>query len=134
MKIKQTVYEVLDTGTYPATVSAIDADEGKFGAQLKWSFRLEDGSTQMAWTSQSYSNKSKLCAWTRAILGEPPDPLDTDDLIGRPCRLSLVVKTRDDGTEFNRVDSVLAPKAGQKRRPAPEPEAEPEEAVESIPF
>ncbi len=134
MKLNQTIYEILDTGTYTATVSAIDADEGQFGPQLKWLFKLEDGSTQTAWTSQSYSNKSKLFAWTRAILGETPDPLDTDDLIGRPCRLSIVIKTRDDGTEYNKVDNVLAPKAAQKRRPAPEPEAEPEEAVEPIPF
>ena len=78
----------------------------------------------------SLSPKSKLFAWSRALLGEVPDTLDTDDLIGLPCRLSIVLKTKDDGSEFNKVDAVLAPKPGQKRRPMPESATEEEE----IPF
>ena len=76
------------------------------------------------------SPKSKLFAWSRALLGDVPDTLDTDDLIGLPCRLSIVLKTKDDGSEYNKVDAVLAPKPGQKKRPMPEPETE----DEAIPF
>jgi len=43
-----------------------------------------------------------------------------------------VLKTKDDGSEFNKVDAVLPPKPNQKRRPMPEPEPETED--EAIPF
>lgn len=127
MKIEKQEFIVLDTGTYTATVASIEPTEGQFGPQLQWDFRLEDGSSQRAWCSTSLSPKSKLFAWSRALLGEVPDTLDTDDLIGLPCRLSIVLKTKDDGSEFNKVDAVLAPKPGQKRRPMPESETEEEE-------
>ena len=129
MRIEKTEYVVLDTGTYAATVSAITPADGKFGPQLEWMFRLDDGSPMKAWTSTSLSAKSKLGLWTRAILGDIPEMLDTEDLVGRPCRLSVLIKVGDDGNEYNRVDAVLAPRAGQKARLAPEPEP-----VEEIPF
>ena len=130
MKIDKNDYVVLDTGTYLATVLTIEQVEGKFGNQLQWDFRLEDGSTTRAWCSMSLTPKSKLYAWSKALLGEVPDTLETESLIGMPCRLSIVAKTREDGSEYNKVDSVLAPKAGQKKRPVPEPETE----DEAIPF
>lgn len=130
MKIEKQEFQVLDTGTYTATVATIEKTEGQYGDQLQWDFRLEDGSMQRAWCSMSLTPKSKLFAWARALLGEVPDTLDTDDLIGLPCRLSILLKTRDDGSETNKVDAVLAPKPGQKKRPMPEPETE----DEAIPF
>lgn len=130
MKIEKKEYVVLDTGTYTATVASIEQTDGQYGPQLQWDFRLEDGSSQRAWCSQSLTPKSKLFAWAKALLGEVPDSIDTDDLLGLPCRLSIVMRTREDGSETNKVDNVLAPKAGQKRRPMPEPEEE----VAEIPF
>lgn len=130
MKIEKREYTVLDTGTYLATVASITTTTGQFGEQLQWDFKLEDGSMQRAWCSMSLTPKSKLFLWSKALLGEVPDTLDTDALIGMPCRLSILAKTREDGTEFNKVDAVLAPKAGQKKRLAPEPVTE----DEGIPF
>ena len=130
MKLDKKEYTILDTGTYAATVATIEQVEGKFGNQLQWDFRLEDGSTQRAWCSTSLTPKSKLFLWAKALLGEVPDTLDTDDLLGMPCRLSILSKTKEDGMEFNKVDQVHAPKAGAKRRPMPEPEEE----TEAIPF
>ena len=130
MKIQKTEYVTLDAGTYTATVASVVPAEGQFGPQLEWQFQIEDGTTFKSWCSQSLSPKSKLYSWARALLGgEVPETLDTDDLIGKPCRISLLLRPRDDGTEYNKVDAVLAPKPGQKARPMPEPEA-----VEEIPF
>lgn len=130
MKLHKSEFVVLDTGTYAATVKGIEETTGQFGPQLQWEFLLDDGSSTLrTWSSQSLSAKSKLGRWTRAILGDIPEELDTQDLIGKPCRLSVVIKAREDGSETNRIDEVLAPRAGQKARPMPEPEPEKETEI-----
>ena len=131
MKIEKTVYETLETGTYAATVVSIALVEGQFGPQLEWMFALDGDNTMKAWCSKNYSGKSKLTRWAAALLGQAPELLDTDDLIGKPCRLSIVLKAREDGSEFNKVDEVLAPRPGQKAKPLPEKDAD---GTESIPF
>jgi hypothetical protein len=130
MKIEKREYTVLDTGTYAATVASIVTTTGQFGEQLQWDFKLDDGSSQRAWCSMSLTPKSKLFLWSKALLGDVPDTLDTDALIGLPCRLSILSKAKEDGTEFNKVDQVLAPRKGQKPRLVPEPVEE----VAEIPF
>ena len=131
MKIEKTVYETLETGTYAATVKSITLTEGQFGPQLEWQFALEGDNTMKAWCSKSYSAKSKLTRWAAALLGQAPEILDTDDMIGKPCRLSILLKAREDGSEFNKVDEILAPRQGQKAKPLPEKDAD---GTESIPF
>ena len=130
MKIEKREYTVLDTGTYAATVASITTTTGQFGEQLQWDFKLDDGSSQRAWCSTSLTPKSKLFLWTKALLGDVPDTLETDALIGLPCRLSILSKAKEDGTEFNKVDQVLTPRKGQKPRLVPEPITE----EEPIPF
>lgn len=135
MKITKREYTVLDTGTYSATIKEIVASEatfeGKTTPRLTWKFALEDGTEQWGFTGVYLGGpKATLTKWVRNLLGELPDELDTDTLIGKPCRLSIVVRTKDDGSETNKVDNVLPPKPGQKARLVPEPEEE--EA--SIPF
>ena len=130
MKIEKTVYETLETGTYAATVRSVAVVDGQFGQQLEWVLALEDNSTKKTWCSKSYSQKSKLTRWAAALLGEAPEVLDTDDLIGKPCRLTILLNTREDGSEFNKVDEILAPRAGQKAKPLPEADA----MGEPIPF
>ena len=134
MLIEKTVYTALDTGVYNAVVESIEETTGQFGPQLKIRFDLGDNNYLSAWASQSLSDKSKLGKWTRAILGNIPDTLDTSALIGKPCRLSVVTKTRDDGTEFNRIDEVLAPKTAAPKGPKPQPQPEPVAAGEELPF
>ena len=130
MKIEKREYTVLDTGTYAATVASSTTTTGQFGEQLQWDFKLDDGSSQRAWCSTSLTPKSKLFLWTKALLGDVPDTLETDALIGLPCRLSILSKAKEDGTEFNKVDQVLTPRKGQKPRLVPEPITE----EEPIPF
>lgn len=134
MIIEKTIYTVLDTGVYPATVDSIEEATGQFGPQLKIKFDLGNNNYLTAWTSQSLSDKSKLGQWTKAILGGLPDSLDTNALIGKPCRLSVVIKARDDGTEYNRIDAVLAPKAAAPKSPKPMPQPEAVAEGTELPF
>ena len=134
MLVQKTEYETLDTGVYPATIRDIQITDGKFGPQLQWDFDLVGGGSQRGWSGTTMSGKSKLGKWVMALLGNIPDELDTDHLVGKPCRLSLTVKTTDDGTEFNRVDNVLAPRATKTQKPQPEPEPEAETETAGVPF
>lgn len=138
MKIEKREYVVLDTGTYAATIVGIEPSEstyqGKTSPRLTWRFALDNGTEIWGWTGRYLGGaKATLTKWISNLYGgRLPDVLDTDDLIGKPCRLSIVIRTREDGTETNRVDNVLAPRAGQKARPMPEPVNELSE--EELPF
>ena len=65
----------------------------------------------MGWASATFSNKSKLYRWTRAGFGGQPIPREYSftpgDLVGRKVRLTVLVKVRDDGEEYNKVEEVL---------------------------
>lgn len=143
--IQRKVYEVLDTGLYAAVVADIEAADGQYGPQLKWTFVLldfEDEHKVLAWSSQALTAKSKLGLWAEAILGELPEELDTDDLINRKCQLELVIQQGKDGAEFNRVNSVrpwrqrAAARPAQAPRPTPTaksaPPADPDPQWDSI--
>ena len=120
--VARTVYEVLPQDIYMAEVLDIEECEGDYGDQLKFTFDLLDldDRQQFGWTSKKLSPKSKLWAWTRALLGsEPEGDLDCDRLINRKCRLSLSVETKD-GVEYNRIKDILPlARATVKARPAP---------------
>ena len=127
MHIPKTERVVLEAGTYPATVRKIEIAEGKYGTQLQWDFEIvgadADTGQQRAWSSMTMTEKNKTGRWVAAILGSVPEELDTDDLWGKPCRISLTVKTGADGTEFNRVDEVFKAAAAKPRatiKPMPE--------------
>lgn len=115
LRIRQTHYETIPTGEYQAVISDIVADEGQFGPQVKFTFDVitpgYENAQLVAWTSQSFSPKSKLFRWTQAAFGGRPIPptwdFDSDKLIGRQVRLVVVAKQGQDGTEFNRVNDVL---------------------------
>jgi len=124
MKLQKRVYELLDVGTYGATVQSVEQATGQYGDQAKMTFGLDDSDAVLtAWASAKYGPNTKLGRWASAILGGMADELDTDMLIGKPCRLVVTVKAKDDGTQYNKVDEVLPP----KRRPKPE-EAKPARA------
>lgn len=117
IQIQQTVFETLEPGEYPAQVAEIEAVEGQFGPQLRWKFNTDDGHTLSAWSSQTFSPKSKLYKWTAAALGGRDIPagvaFDSDAVIGRRVRLIVVTQAGKEG-DYNRVSEVLPPK-----RPAP---------------
>jgi hypothetical protein len=128
--VTRTVYEVLPEDIYMAEVLDIEEVEGDYGDQLKFTFDLVelDDRQQLGWCSKKLSPKSKLWAWTRALLGSEPDgDLDCDRLINRKCRLSLSVETKD-GVEYNRIKDIL-PMARATIKPRPQPvvaQAQPE--------
>jgi len=128
VKIRQTVVRTYPVGEYLAQVSEIVEKDGTFGPQLQIAFKLTqmdaDASPVLGWCSQTFSNKSKLYAWTKAIFGGGPIAkgydFDSDDLLNKKVLITLVVRTREDGMEFNRIDSMRGiPAAGgvQSRLP-----------------
>lgn len=116
VKIKQTWVETYPVGEYEAKIVSVVEKEGTFGMQLQVAFKLtqmdEHASPVHGWASKTFSNKSKLYAWTKAAFGGLDIPrdytFDSDDLIGKTVILVLVIREREDGTQFNRIDSVRA--------------------------
>lgn len=140
LTIKQTVFEVLEPGEYPAVVAEIEAVDGQFGPQLRWRFDLGDGRRLSAWTSQTFSAKSKLGKWAVACFGGRELPrdyvLDTDKLLGRPVRLIVVTENGRDGP-FSKVSDVLPPRRPQPAKPVaaePPPPDWLDGETEEVPF
>ena len=115
-KIEKTVYETMDPGIYAGTIRSITATEGKFGPQLEWDINIVGSDySQRTWTGAVLSDKSKLGKYVRNILGEIPEELDTDDLVGMAVRVNVIIKVQDDGTEVNRIDGILSAKSTSTR-------------------
>jgi len=117
----------IPTGEYLAQVVDITGEQGNFGPQFRWKFDIlkpDDYSEKslVGWTSTSPSLKGKFVKWATACLGRTiraGESIDTDELIGAKVVLTVTVKEGDDGSEFNKVESV---KAYRKTKPAPPPE------------
>lgn len=112
--IPQTVYTPLEPGEYAGFVVEVKAVDGQYGPQLRWQFTLEhDGGSISAWTSQTFSQRSKLYAWVRACFDGKEIPpswaLDTNKLAGRQVRLIIVTEQGKDG-EFSKVRELLPPR------------------------
>lgn len=129
MIIEQTRFELLPVGEYVAEVTAVDPEEGMYGPQLKFTFTTRGGEHEgqqlAAWTSARFSPKTKLYAWAKAAFNAaiPADyHLNTDDLLGRRVNLTVVIKTKEDGTEFNRIEDV---RPYQPKRPVTAPPPSP---------
>jgi len=115
-------YETIPTGEYPVQVADIEEEQGQFGPQLKLKLEIvgngeHAGKTLTAWCGLTGSLKGKLAKWSAALglVLEPGTDFDTDDLQGRRATAVVVVKTKDDGSEFSKVEELKAP----KRKPAP---------------
>jgi hypothetical protein len=107
---------------YPATLSGcremeID-DHDNPGAKktiLVWAFEIiskkGNVATLEAMSSLAFSSKSKARPWVKALLGgAEPDAsgVDTDELIGLPCRVVVEDKTKD-GATWSIVTDVKMP-------------------------
>lgn len=143
IQIQQSVFETIPVGEYLASIEHIEEVEGQFGDQLKFEFVIEggehDGTSLLGWASKKFSTKSKLYKWTKAAFGGADIPIDytfdSDDLLGRKVILTVVVNTKDDGTEFNRVEAIRPIK--QKNNGgngAPPPPPAPPREDDSLPF
>ncbi|GAH84484.1 unnamed protein product [marine sediment metagenome] len=122
VKIPQTFVMTWPVGEYIGQIEKVTAKPGDYGPQLQVAFKLiqmdEKASPVLGWCSQTFSNKSKLYAWTKAAFGggEIPETynFDSDDLLGKKVLLTLVIRDREDGTPFNRIDSLRAiPETGE---------------------
>ena len=139
MLIPKTEFVALDPGVYPATVRKVELTDGKFGPQLQLDFDIvgadpSQGGQQRAWMGTTMTEGNKTGKWVKAILGvnEVPEELNTDDLWGKPVRLSLTITTKTDGTEYNKVADVLKAAAPKTRAVVkPEPEQAPEPVAET---
>lgn len=110
--------------TYKATLVAVkdgtipDMDKpGERKNVLFWAFEIHgkertvtvEGMT----TTSFYGDKSKARKWVKALMNqEPPTRLDTDDLLGSPCRIVVVDKGEGDGV-FSRVENVISAEEGE---------------------
>lgn len=73
-----------------ATIVSIEETDGQWGPQFEWHFEVDgdperdDGSPRQsfAWCTLSYTPRSKLTKWVKAILGEVPEVLNEQDLVG----------------------------------------------------
>lgn len=121
----------------PATLTALEADEGQYGPSIKWIFVLDEdtqdagpgmgslGKETWAWSDQKITTKNKTGRWATAI--EPSltvgKVVDLGKLVDRRVDVMFERTTKADGTEGEKVVKVRASKT-----PAPDPQ------VESQPF
>jgi len=127
-KLTMVENETIPTGEYPTQITDLIEEEGKFGQQVKFTLEIigdgdYTGKNLLAWAALSPSMKGKLAKWAAAcgIQLEPGIEFDTDELIGKRVMAVVLVKTKDDGSEFNKVEELKAP----KRRPVPAPAGRP---------
>ena len=114
---------VIPMGEYPARIKDVSEEpEGQFGPQYKYLFEItagdQEGVSLMGWTSQKFSAKSKMKQWVTAATQESfsaGDEFYPDSLVGKDVRIGVLKKVKDDGGEFNKIDSVLPPSISQKK-------------------
>ena len=114
---------VIPMGEYPARIKEVSEEpEGQFGPQYKYLFEITNGEQEgvslMGWTSQKFSAKSKMKQWVTAATQESfsaGDEFYPDSLVGKDVRIGVLKKVKDDGGEFNKIDSVLPPSISQKK-------------------
>jgi len=118
VKIKQTKYEAIPVGEYPAKIASVLPAEGDYGPQLKVRFELLspgcEGKSLAGWCSQSFSPKSKLWGWTKAALGREiaeGEDFDSEAVVGKVVRLTVVTKAGDNG-EYNKIADVKPARPG----------------------
>jgi hypothetical protein len=149
--VKAFTPEIIDAGTYPATVAAMKKRPGSFGDEyVQWIFQ-PDGFSEAAQpagsTSLAAGSTAKGMEWARRILGKstatdmkwgrdlkekrPVVDWGPEILVGKPCRI-VVEKNYDEEEERdrNRVVNVLPPAVTAAEKTA----AEEEEEFATIPF
>lgn len=125
VKIRENGWTLVPADVYSAKVEKIEELDLEYGPCAKFVFRITDGDYAgemvdglASLGKDGISPKSKLYTWILAITGqslEEIEEFELDDLVGKPCRLNVTEKKKDDGTEYNRIEAVLPP---PKKRPA----------------
>lgn len=106
--------KVIPADVYDATIKTIAVRDNDRGSYLSWTFDAEskrgNHSDVFGATSTAFTTKSKLFEWASTVLDRTltvGEPLDTDTLIGRRCRIVVDVKKGDDGKDKNTISKVL---------------------------
>ncbi len=101
-------------GVYDAIITAIEERERDGGRYLVWQFEVKYAGNKTTKvrrpTSMSFGPKSLARAFAEAALGRKirdGESIDTEDLVGLPVRFVIARATRPDGTETNRVETLL---------------------------
>lgn len=112
-------FEIIPEGEIVvAKVMEIEEKEFDWGKRLNWRFLVTEGEHQGLNINDGTSPKfsidpaSKLYEWACALLGrtfELGDKIDTDDLIGLPCRIEVGHKPdkTDPAKMWMRVDTLM---------------------------
>jgi hypothetical protein len=109
-------------GVYAATLNEVEVKTSGDGKQyLKWQFasRTRKGQPHTFSDNSSFSfgPQAKPREWVQTLLGrtlsreEAKEGVDLDELAGGSpaCQLLIGVITKDDGSQYNRIDAVLPP-------------------------
>ena len=129
-------FEVLPEDSYPATLWAVktvdkpdwklEGTEGEDQQQWEFVFEVQDpdyqGQRLSSYINRSLHPKSNGFRYVVPLMARIPEPGETvrfSDLIGRPCKITVKVKEKQDGTKYNKITDVLAPRG--KRDPIPTP-------------
>lgn len=135
-------FEVIEAGIYAAEVDSVTPEDPNprfedSRPQLKFIFNVTEpdlaDAKVFAWTGQTYGPKSKLRPWLAALVPDfdpDRDELETDDLVGKRCRIVVTVKKGEDGKERNRVAEVLPSESRRRGQAAPAKET----VKEPVPF
>lgn len=123
LEASESSFEMIPEGTIiAAKVSEIEQKTLDFGDRLNWKFEITEegpfkeykinGSTSMKFTIDP---PSKFYEWTVQLLGrsfELGEVVDTDDLIGLPCRIEIEHQPdrEDPNRSWMRAATVIGPR------------------------
>lgn len=121
---EESTFEMIPEGTIVAAkVLSIVPVTLQFGPKLNWKFEVTEPGDWQGYkingsTTQNFTlhEKCKLMQWASALLGrvfEVGDQLDTDDLIGLPCRILIEWQPdkNDDEKFWMRAGDVMGVRA-----------------------
>lgn len=119
-------FEAIPTGEYTVNIVDYKQETGQFGEQFHFTIEVIGGEyadRQLHyWTPVTGGMKGKLFKMASAvgIALDAGDEFDLDDLVGKRCMATVVVKERADGTEGNKIDGLKAPRAKKTEKAEPQ--------------
>jgi hypothetical protein len=123
---EESSFEMIPEGEIVAAkVVSIEPKVMDFGPRLNWAFEVTEspweGTKILGSSSQKFTidPPSKFYEWAVQLLGrtfDVGDGIDTDDLIGLPCRIEIEYKpdAEDPERKWMRPATVIAPRGGTK--------------------
>ena len=94
----------LTPGQYEAEVVRFEEMDSKYGTALKIIYETSDGQEINELMRMKYSSKTKLGKRVQEILGDMPEQLDLNELIGKRVIVTLIENEKN--PDFPKVSSV----------------------------